>query len=461
MNVYSYENLTNTTLSISGYIILPYGEYVSNGTTILELDAENGGRLQKYLNGAIVVDNFNFGIPANWTGPDKLALFGVNGISMPVSGVLISSLLLPTGATTIADALPTLVANAKLMRAGARPPVVAIIGDSTTCGFSGNYTNNRKQQLAYTALKSAMAGTGFDVIDSTIFGSQNVEMASGTLPGWDSRVTFGGSWTSVTLDCLGKYALHLYDTNTGKASINFGTIFDTIEVYYATDFGSNGSFTVDINGETALADISCNQAKAFRKVVYKARPGVHTINFNRGASNGNIYLVGCIAYNSNKQEIILASMAWNGGRIADINQTANQWNYCHATEGLAVVEPSLTVLCMQINDWAGGTNVATFTTDTQAVITKAKTTGDVLLWQGVPSASGSASLATQAQFTAAYTTLAITNSLAVIDVYSYIGSYVVGNAAGLYADSLHLNNIGYSKIGYVIGKPIGVALAYP
>lgn len=87
MDVYSYENLTNTTLSIGGYTILPYGEVVSNGSTIAVLDAENGGRLQKYLNGVLVlVTGGSSGIPATWTDASRSALVGADNVPVPVSG---------------------------------------------------------------------------------------------------------------------------------------------------------------------------------------------------------------------------------------------------------------------------------------------------------------------------------------------------------------------------------------
>lgn len=88
MDVYSYENLTNTTLSIGGYTIMPYGEYVSNGTTIAALDAENGGRVQKYLNGVLVPATAG-GIPVVWTDATRSALVGAGNVPSPVSGARI------------------------------------------------------------------------------------------------------------------------------------------------------------------------------------------------------------------------------------------------------------------------------------------------------------------------------------------------------------------------------------
>ncbi len=55
MDVYDYDNLTGNVLTISSYTIQPYGNYVSNGVNIPELDAYNDGvTLNTYKNGVKV-----------------------------------------------------------------------------------------------------------------------------------------------------------------------------------------------------------------------------------------------------------------------------------------------------------------------------------------------------------------------------------------------------------------------
>lgn len=64
MDVYSYDNVSNTTLSIGAYTIPIGGEVVSNGSEIAELEAKVGLGLEKYKNGVRQV----FPVTVNSTG---------------------------------------------------------------------------------------------------------------------------------------------------------------------------------------------------------------------------------------------------------------------------------------------------------------------------------------------------------------------------------------------------------
>ncbi len=59
MDVYDYDNLTNNTVTIGSITIPPYGNYVSNGSSVPELDAYNDGKtISVYKNGSKISPNY-------------------------------------------------------------------------------------------------------------------------------------------------------------------------------------------------------------------------------------------------------------------------------------------------------------------------------------------------------------------------------------------------------------------
>jgi len=102
--------------------------------------------------------------------------------------------------------------------------------------------------------------------------------------------------------------------------------------------------------------------------------------------------------------------------------------------------PDLSIISFGVNEFLQNIPVATYKTNIQTIITKAKTFGDVLLVSGVPNFA-TTSTPSQGAYAAALYDLADTNDVAVLDIYDRMVSYVA--SASLINSPTHPNTAGY------------------
>jgi len=201
-----------------------------------------------------------------------------------------------------------------------------------------------------------------------------------------------------------------------------------------------------------LATLATSQANAMRKQTIKVALGVHTVNFKRGAVDGNSYLQGVVAYDSTRKELAIVNASMCGGTISNTADGGTEWD-CAST--LLVMAPALTMISMQINDWQANNAVPAFKTATQYLITAAKAAGgDVMLWTGFPSATATTPIAQQQAFVTAYYELADTNGLLLVDVWQHEQPRVDAN----YFDGTHPKLALYQSTGLNLGKVVAAGI---
>jgi hypothetical protein len=115
--------------------------------------------------------------------------------------------------------------------------------------------------------------------------------------------------------------------------------------------------------------------------------------------------------------------------------------------------PDLTIIGTGINDARYSYTVPTWTADTQALITAAKLSGDVILKTVIPSQDSTVS-ALEAQYAAAAQTLAATNGCGVVDINARFGDWFTADAAGYMSDTLHSTGFGYCDIAQAMFNSI-------
>ena len=149
------------------------------------------------------------------------------------------------------------------------------------------------------------------------------------------------------------------------------------------------------------------------------------------------------AYNSTVPSVQFTNGGAGGWVSGNFNQSGTYYNPINYLEQFA---PKLTIYDIGINDWDTSVSVATYKTNVQAIITAAKTVGDIILVTPIPSNPSFASIpnATQQLYVAALYQLAATNNVPLIDNFSRWQSYAVSNSVGFYYDSLHGNALGYN-----------------
>jgi lysophospholipase L1-like esterase len=177
--------------------------------------------------------------------------------------------------------------------------------------------------------------------------------------------------------------------------------------------------------------------------------GNHTLNLVW--ASGETYAAHVIAYNSAAKEISIYNMGWGSSVANDWLGSASPWS---AFNYLPTLTPDLTIIDLTINDAAAGTDIPTYKTALQSLITNVQSTGDIILMSGSPIdpiATGH-SLATQQAYVDAMKAVALSANVPMIDTFSLFGSTWAGpNASGwMFSDGVHPDTLGYTQIaGYV------------
>ncbi len=277
----------------------------------------------------------------------------------------------------------------------------------------------------------------------------------------DTRITKGSDFTYLTATPSLGGAIYIASADTSNPflfapaanDVNPTTMVDTFIITYVINSGL-GVISASVNGATPVTQ-NTNGASGWGQKTITCPLGANTLTI-KWSSGGLIAIVGIEAYNSQKKWVSIVNAGWGGAKASQIaaNPGGNTWN---PLPMISNISPDLTIINIGINDWNAATSVGTYTSQMQSIITQALTTGDVILVTPNPSnPSGNASQATQQLYITAIYTLAATNSLLLIDVWSRFVSYAVSNPLGLYGDSLHPNGAGYADITKAIWKGMDV-----
>jgi lysophospholipase L1-like esterase len=177
----------------------------------------------------------------------------------------------------------------------------------------------------------------------------------------------------------------------------------------------------------------------------------HTIS-TLGPTVGDIYLMGVEPWLSTSPNTIRVNNWGVSG-----TKTSDWATALGSTAAIQAYAPDLTVIMLGINDALNGpVTPATYLANLQTVITAAQASGDVILMSVVPSnpANSPDPTGSEAAYQAATQTFAASLKVPYVDVLSRFGSYAVGSANGIYADNLHLNNLGYADLAQAVYKTI-------
>ena len=325
---------------------------------------------------------------------------------------------------------------------------IILLGDSTTAGagagtggtlnYNGAFAKNYPRDFA-----SLLAGY-IPTSDNSFFGDQtNNSVGYGA---YDTRVTLGTGWSTTQLSFAGQMFKFTSGGGAGTLAFTPAGQIDTITVYYLQQSGS-GSLTVNVDGGASLGTINQNGTGSLKTVTYTVTKGNHTVNLvpNNDAA---VWIQGVVTYDSTTSAVDLIQGGSSGATAASFSSTSFIWNPIAVLGELA---PDLTVICLTINDSnTPSTPIATYTTQMQAIITQALTTGDVILMVGAPSNTTQATDGTLAQYIAVLHQLAITNNVGLIDLAARWKSWAFTNPLMPYFDSKHPGQNGYWDIATTV-----------
>jgi lysophospholipase L1-like esterase len=288
-----------------------------------------------------------------------------------------------------------------------------------------------------------MAGAISNASWQSWFGT-NGTVGPPTLASYDPRIVDPTNWASGNT-AIGNTLLNELSPNTDTLSFTPTTNVDTFLIFYVKN-SLAGTFTWNINGGSNTSVNANNATAAIGIATATGTLGSNTLNVQR-SSGGNAYIIGMIAYNSAAKEISIINAGFSAGKISDL--VANSLVY-ETFPMVATLAPDLSIIDCTINDWNAGTDVATFTSNTQSLITQCLAYGDVLLITGVPTSTAMTSIAQQAEYIGAYVNLAYVNKVNLINMTQQWGSWAAGNALGYYTNNVHPNTLGYATQGALV-----------
>lgn len=365
---------------------------------------------------------------------------------------------LPTALYNLGFALPTNLDHWKSklaeVQAGTGSARVLWIGDSTTAGNGGGTSGDHLQNGAYAGafpqqlipLLNATATT----YNKSIFGDQTVTSYV-PYPDYDTRVAFGAGWDNSGLSLGG--AKFVFTSGGGASDLTFtpaGDI-DTITVWWSRT-GGNGTGSVSVDGGASLGTIGTCTCYVTSSTFTVAK-GPHTIHVHAN-NDGDLWVNGIIAKDSTTPSVDFIQAARNGGTVA---QFANTGTTDQALVMLPLLQPDLTVVNLTINDSNGGTPLADYQTDLEAIVDAAKQSGDVLLMVGPPSDTTQATDGTLDTYIAVLKRVAINKGTAVLDLKSNSLWGPYADHPSYYNDTLHPNATGYGIIASILNSVLAAA----
>lgn len=324
------------------------------------------------------------------------------------------------------------------------PPRILCVGDSTTAGVNGGSTAGLFAESYPVELAAKFNASGYDAqIDS--FLGHNVGGGTGAIATYDPRRSFGAGWTLASTTAGGQ----AFRNNSDATVLSFepGASFDQIDVWTLRNSGL-GSLDVGIDGGAAVATINQAGTAAMIRTTIDVTPGLHSVDFTR--VSGDTYVIGVETRDTSAPKIEVLNAGWSSSRASQWVVATQPWNPINA---IATLEPDLTVINLGLNDINPTYDEATFRTNMQALITKAKTVGDVILMVPNPASTASRTIEGQDMIRRVVHGLAATNSLRVVDIRArWGGSYETAVADGFMdeGETLHPNAAGYADMAQAV-----------
>lgn len=342
------------------------------------------------------------------------------------------------------------------VRAGLSDGTILCVGDSTTVGqyaagaAGAGFAGNKKRSYP-TALGSLIQSAGYDVNMESVTGDGASFFLTSSLPAYDPRVASGASWSSqiAGLNTVGGGSIYNNAGSLGATAAETWTFtpetsFDTVEIHWQRLTGG-GTFTVDLGGGV-LATCPAG-ANGYQKTTVTKTAGTGPINLIRTVVGG-VYVAGVVASLSTKKCVKVLNGGWAGSTSA---------NWVSGTQAISPLNmlprygQDLTIINLGLNDANVGVSYAAAYANYQALITAAKTVGDVLMV--VPNWINTVNVDKLEVIKNAIIDVARANEVNVFSIQSRWGSFANSNALGyMYTDTVHPLQLGLQDGAIGIGR---------
>jgi hypothetical protein len=330
--------------------------------------------------------------------------------------------------------------RAKLRLALVSACKIAFTGDSKTFGAGAGtgpkFTVNAFGSSRPSRLAVLLGQSGLPTRTNSWFGAGGMSSIADVVA-YDPRRSGFSGWSGGVVS-LGGASLATGNTNPGTFQPSVAV--DRASIFYVQRPGE-GIFTVTKGSETFTINAQSATNAIIRSEITFATKDASPISITR-TSGGYVEIAGMIAWDSAVPGIEISNFAVYGvvsGYQADASAA---WTPLNA---LAAYAPDLTIINLWTNNLNTAVPLATSVADIQAIITKAKVTGDCILeWPSIGGTSPSYGAdATRAQWKSALVTLASSNGCAFQDDEALLGGRAGAVSNGLTADGVHETGPGY------------------
>ncbi len=339
--------------------------------------------------------------------------------------------------------------------AGTNYARVLCLGNSQTLSAysNGSLTGDWSQYAWPQQLAAMFAASGVNAGADSYLGYNLRSVGTDAANNNDSRIVADATWTKTTAKSIG--GVFAFATS-GTANLSFTPrkACDRFRIWYPTDVGIG---TLNYNFGGGNTPINQNAAQSLTSVTANATLGPNTINYAR--SSGSVFHIGTEVWDSTENSVIIINAGNSGASSVDMSATAA----AAYSPGLAiqVVAPDLTIIECEGNDLLQAIPVATFKANLLFLINKAKLSGDVVLIAPIPlEVSTAGSLALQNTYITAIKELAVSENVALVNIFDQWVSYEISNAYGIYMNAAvpqkyHPNGPGYGKYTQAVFNVIG------
>ena len=211
-----------------------------------------------------------------------------------------------------------------------------------------------------------------------------------------------------------------------------------------------GTFTVDVDGGTALATINTNNAvNSVASQTVSCTLGTHVLNITRttGGTNGTVHIIGVICTNSSTKACTVINAGWGGSRVIDWAPESPV--PVSAINVVPLVAADWWVINLGVNDWQVSNDSGLFRMALQRLITACKATGDVIIVDPVPSSASNAPLANQNELRNEILNAAAVNDLPLLCFRERMVDWDTAQASFFY-DGAHPNAAGHADLSRVL-----------
>lgn len=301
-------------------------------------------------------------------------------------------------------------------------------GDAYNVTWPAQLAQILSTQYSIPASANSVFGWGLTSSSPTIAQYQAMNPMATIGAGWAPTTGFFASFLSLG----GAFWVNgtntnpwAYDcSNTGQFPNTQACQTDTF-VYFPLLSNAGDTTTISVNGGAALRTITDNiSSVAPISTTTTLAHNVWDIKCTSAPTTQCLFY-GFYAYNSAISQALILNAGWAGSTVVAWN--TNNPEPSDPIPAIKAVAPDLCLIQIAGNDAADGTNLTTYSTDTQNLITACQISGDAMIVASQPNAPSNVSYATMSTYIAALVTLATTDNIPIYSIWNYTCNFSTPN----------------------------------